>query len=125
VYPMLGVQAHTLQTSTESWTTGRPVRTYTTAGVLAGSLQPTSGQDVERLPEGVRTQDARVLLSRSEVPVPVQQDGTPLAPARVMAADGVVYDVVQVAPYAMPGPVLRHWRVLLSRVPEHVSAVSP
>lgn len=123
---MIGVQAHTLRTSAETWgADGRPDWTYTSAGTLYGSLQPASERDIERAPPGTRTQDMRVLLSRQPVPVPVQQDGTPAAPAQVLCADGVTCDVLSVAPYDMPGAVLRHWRVMLVRVPEHVSPVSP
>lgn len=124
--PMLGVQAHTLLTSSETWgADGRPSRTYAPAGTLYGSVQPANERDLERTPAGTRTQDVRVILSRSAIPWPVQQDATPAAPPRVQCADGVLCDVLDVAPYDMPGPVLRHWRAVLVRVPEHVSAVSP
>lgn len=123
---MIGVQAHTLLTSSETWgADGRPQRTYAAAGTLIGSLQPASSEDIERLPEGARTKDMRVLLSRQEVRAPVQQDASPAAPPRVLAANGVTYDVVDVSTYDMPGLVLRHWRVMLARVPEHVSETSP
>lgn len=125
MYPQIGQTAHTLRTSAETWgADGRPVRSYADAGTLWGSLQAAPGQVLQRLPDGLRAEVTRVLYSRSEVPVPVQQDGTPTAPAQIVSG-GTTYNVRRVEVYAQPGLVLRHWAVLLSPVPERATAGSP
>ena len=69
-----------------------------TSSTITASVQPVSGQDLRRLPEGTRTTDAVRIFSEDELRVGNETDRTP--PDRVVYL-GEEYEVTSVQRWSM------------------------
>lgn len=56
---------------------GRVLPSSSTALVVTGSLQPSSGRDVQRLPEGLRDRETMVIFTSTELQAANPSTGAP------------------------------------------------
>ena len=97
---------------TGKWVAGLPTLTN-----ISGALQPLERDDVERLPEGERADNWRILLTEDEVLAPDQHaatDGDTIQDLKT----GLVYNVAKVDPFIDDDDPLAHNEVWLVRVAE-------
>lgn len=76
----------------------------------AASVQPANGRDLLRLEEGFRTRDVRALFVTTELRAADVAAGT--AADQVELADGTVFEVQHVEPWAMGA----FWRAVVLRI---------
>lgn len=112
---MIGVTAGTRHRGgTPTNVGGRPSFPATTDTTILGSLQPVSGSDLQKLPEGDRSRVVMKLYAQAEL-----RTATPGgAPADEVTFGGVRYLVYQSQPWPAVGGIPAHWRCLLVKVQE-------
>lgn len=84
---------------------GRSMPTGTTTITITGSVQPISGEDTQRLPEGLRNREVLWLFTDSEVFAP-ESPGPDL-----IQVDGKDFEVVSSERWA---PLGNYWRAMLA-----------
>jgi hypothetical protein len=94
---------------------GYPVAQTPTTSTIGGSWQPATWTQLQRLEEGQRRREPRMLLTDAEVRTANQHDGTP---ADRLVVDGVVYEVHQVEPWASLDDLPAHWECICLRLQE-------
>lgn len=110
---MIGVSSIQRLRYTESRSaTGRAVRTLVSYEVVPASVQPVSGAEAQRLPEGLRT---RVRLKAYVAPGTLRcSDDREGHPADVVGYRGEQYEVMQVEEH--PDALLAHQKAYLARL---------
>lgn len=113
---ILGQQAVTLTRYAASTrgADGRATPGATTITTIYASVQPTSGRDLERLPEGLRSRESRTAYTSSPVATADQVLGIQ---ADRITVDGSTFEVYQVQAWPSSGP-LPHYKVLLLELAE-------
>jgi hypothetical protein len=111
---MLGAEAVTLRrfAAGSRGTDGRFAPGATTDTTIYASMQPVSGRDLQRLPEGERSRDA--LKAYTETALQTAEAGGLLLSDRIVYG-GRVYEVFQVQPWVGPLP---HYEALVLRLAE-------
>lgn len=111
---LLGKRTYTVtRRGPVSYVAGLPVRPAPTTFEIVASVQPLSGKNLERVPDGLRQRDARkayVLLD----PDPARRLRTAAAngpEADLVSVDGVLFEIHHIDPYdeAAPIPHQRVW----------------
>lgn len=90
--------------------TGEPVAGSTSTFTAVASVQPMPGREAKNLPEGIATEDARVMYV--EELLRAADDRTKTQGDRV-AVDGDSFEAIKVEPWG--GALLPHYRVTLVR----------
>ena len=115
---MLGVQNLTLRTYANGThgTDGRFTLGTATDTTIRGSIQPATWKDLQRLPEGERSQDIRKLFTQSVASLYVAEAGSLRNSDRIVSgADVFEVSSVQNWPSASPIP---HVEAILLRLTE-------
>lgn len=94
---------------------GAAVEPATVDTPIRGSVQPLNGDELQTLPEGVRSKKTRKFYTKSEIRVEDQHTGTK---ADHVIIDGETYQARTVERY---GRGLRHYKATLVRVDEGAS----
>ena len=112
---ILGTRHHTLRRYEGAVTydeRGEPVYPSAVDGPLRASVQPADGEALETLPEGERTSDAILVMTRTPLRTGSQFEGTR---ADEVIVDGVRYQVRTVKRWPS---VLPHYECVCTRVDE-------
>jgi hypothetical protein len=88
---------------------GRAVEGATSTFPLQGSVQPVTGRDLLRLPEGLRTRELVAIISATELHTANAAAGTV---ADVVAYQGASYEVQSVEDWSLLGG---YWRVVAAK----------
>lgn len=89
---------------------GRAVPAVPSTLSIVASVQPATGRDLERLPEGQRSRETRVVFTPTQLLIATQGAGL----SDIVAIDGSKWEVQQVARWdAPPGTDAPYWRCIV------------
>lgn len=94
---------------TREWVTGEDKTTFS----LSCSLQPLRQKDRHLVPDGIRTSDCYVILSRGEL---LEVDEHRNQEADVVNVDGLAYEVVDVQDWSRFSLTSGHYRCIIVRI---------
>ena len=90
---------------------GEPVAGATTTTTITGSVQPLTGREVERLPEGVRQRVTLKIYTTAELRA-ADPTTSPKRRGDEVTVDGEVFEVTEVSQHTQ---LLPHYRAYLMR----------
>ena len=114
---LLGRQTHTLERTAAGsyvagvWTVGAPA-----SSTFTGSLQPLSGRELERLPEGLRTRATSQLFTDPDVQLLTVELSTAKQADVVVTPTGRRFEIVAVEDWTAHSARTAHYRYLLAEL---------
>lgn len=114
---LLGAQTHTLERyDAPSNVDGVWVRGSSTTTTFTGSLQPLTGRELERLPEGLRTRASSTLITAPDVQLRTVDLANQRQADVVISASGRRFEVIRVEDWTAHAAATAHWRYVLAEL---------